>query len=123
MASDGRLWFSTKIDNSQVAKDLKAVENQIRKSQEEISKAETKKLPLAKQSEELGVKLDEAKAKAASLKQELAALKMAKSGTDPLAAMEANVRIPEAQAELKTSSTIRSTTRIAGCCRISRSRM
>ena len=67
MASDGRLWFSTKIDNSQVAKDLKAVENQIRKSQEEISKAETKKLPLVIQSEELGVKLDEAKAKAESL--------------------------------------------------------
>ena len=103
MASDGRLWFSTKIDNSQVAKDLKAVENKIRKSQEEISKAETKKLPLVKQSEELGVKLDEAKAKAASLKQELATLKMAQTGTDPVAAMEANARLPEAQAELKAS--------------------
>ena len=103
MASDGRLWFSTKIDNSQVAKDLKAVENQIRKSQEEISKAEAKKLPLVKQSEELGVKLDEAKAKAASLKQELESIKMAQTGTDPHAAMEANVRLPEAQAELKAS--------------------
>lgn len=103
MASDGRLWFSTKIDNSQVAKDLKTVENQIRKSQEEISKAETKKLPLVKQSEELGAKLDEAKEKAASMKQELAAMKMAQTGTDPLAAMEASVRLQETQAELKAS--------------------
>ena len=103
MASDGRLWFSTKIDNSQVAKDLKAVENQIRKSQEAISKAETKKLPLVKQSEELGVKLDEAKAKAEALKQELETMKIEQTGEDPLAAIEAYTRIPEIQEDLKNS--------------------
>lgn len=103
MASDGRLWFSTKIDNSQVAKDLKEVERQIRSSQEKISKTESKRLPLVKQAQELGGALDEAKAKTEALKKELATMKMAKEGQDPIAAIEANTRIPELEQELKAS--------------------
>lgn len=58
--SDGRLWFNTKIDNSQVEKDLKELERKIRKSEESISKNENVKLPLVKQAEGLTKELEEA---------------------------------------------------------------
>lgn len=73
MASDGRLWFNTKIDNSGVTKDLKELERQIKKSQESISKAENAKLPLVKNLEEANRKLTEARRNLASLKADMAA--------------------------------------------------
>lgn len=73
MASDGRLWFNTKIDNSGVTKDLKELERQIKKSQESISRAENAKLPLVKNLEEANRKLTEARRNLASLKADMAA--------------------------------------------------
>lgn len=101
--SDGRLVFSTKIDNSDVPKDLKNLERQIKNSQESISKMQNAKLPLVKQAETLGTKLDTAKYKAAQLKAEMESIKLAESGTDPLAAMEASARKADVAAELKAS--------------------
>lgn len=103
MASDGRLWFNTKLDNSQIEKDLKDLERKIKRSQEEIATAEGKKLPLVKQAEELGAKLDAAKAKTAQLKAEMESIKLAESGADPMAAIEASARKTDAAAELKAS--------------------
>lgn len=101
--SDGRLVFSTKIDNSDVPKDLKNLERQIKNSQESISKMQNAKLPLVKQAETLGTKLDTAKYKAAQLKAEMESIKLAESGIDPLAAMEASARKADVAAELKAS--------------------
>lgn len=103
MASDGRLWFNTKLDNSQIEKDLKDLERKIKRSQEEIATTEGKKLPLVKQAEDLGAKLDAAKAKAAQLKAEMESIKLAETGADPMAAIEASARKTDAAAELKAS--------------------
>lgn len=103
MASDGRLWFNTKLDNSQIEKDLKDLERKIKRSQEEIATTEGKKLPLVKQAEDLGAKLDAAKAKAAQLKAEMESIKLEETGADPMAAIEASARKTDAAAELKAS--------------------
>ena len=70
--SDGRIWFNTKIDNSHIEKDLKVLENKIRKAEESISKSENAKLPLLKQAEDLNAELSEAKQHLESLKSDLA---------------------------------------------------
>lgn len=103
MASDGRLMFNTKLDNSQIDKDLRELERKIKRSQEEISNTEAKKLPLIKQAEELGGKLDAAKQKAARLKAEMESIRLAEAGADPLAAMDAYARKADVTAELKQS--------------------
>ncbi len=69
--SDGRLWFNTKIDNSQVDKDLKELERKIQKSEETISNSENAKLPYVKQAEELNKKLAEAKQNLKIIKSEM----------------------------------------------------
>lgn len=84
--SDGKIVFSTRIDNSQVEKDLKNIQKKIKQSEEVISKAEASKLPLTKQAEELGVALDAAKAKAESLKATQKSISAAmQPGVDPSA--------------------------------------
>ena len=103
MASDGRIWFNTKLDNSQIEKDLKNLERKIKRSQEEIATTEGKKLPLVKQAEDLGAKLDAAKAKAAQLKAEMESITLAETSADPMAAIEASARKTDAAAELKAS--------------------
>ena len=101
---DGRLWFNTKIDNSQIEKDLKEIERKIKKSQESISKMQNAKLPLVKQSEELGAKLDEAKAKTEKLRQEMENMNRAmQQGGDPALASEAFSRKAEVEAAIKES--------------------
>lgn len=70
--SDGRIWFNTKIDNSHIEKDLKVLENKIRKAEESISKSENAKLPLLKQAEDLNAELSEAKQHLESLKADMA---------------------------------------------------
>lgn len=75
--SDGRLWFNTKIDNSQVDKGLKELERKIRSSEESIAKNENAKLPLVKQLEQLNKKLTEAKQNLAMLKADAAAAQSA----------------------------------------------
>lgn len=69
--ADGKIVFNTKIDNSNIEKDLKDLERKIQKAEESISKNENEKMPLVKQAEELGARLDEAKTKAAKLKAEM----------------------------------------------------
>ena len=59
--SDGRLWFITKIDNSQAVKDLKRLENKIRNSQETIAKMEMDKMPFLTQMEAANKQLEKAK--------------------------------------------------------------
>ncbi len=62
------------------------------------------KLPLVKQAEELGVKLDTAKAKAEQLRKEMETITTATgTGADPVAYMEAAARKADVEAALKAS--------------------
>lgn len=92
---DGAIVFKTKIDNSDVQKDLDRVKRDIDKSQKAISEAETAKLPLVKQAEQLKAKLQEARQELAFFKDEQSAAQMA---MQPGAAlpdyMAANARLP-----------------------------
>ena len=96
--ADGRLWFNTKIDNTGVEKDLRDLENKIKKSQDAIAKAENEKLPLVKQLEEAKNKLDAARKSLAGLKADLAATQVATKSQDPAEAAAATAALPEAQA-------------------------
>ena len=92
---DGAIVFKTKIDNSDVQKDLDRVKRDIDKSQKAISEAETAKLPLVKQAEQLKAKLQEARQELAFFKDEQSA---AQTAMQPGAAlpdyMAANERLP-----------------------------
>lgn len=96
--ADGRIWFNTKIDNTGVEKDLRDLENKIKKSQESIAKAENEKLPLVKQLDEAKKKLDEARNSLAGLRADLAATQIATKSQDPAEAAAATAALPEAQA-------------------------
>ena len=99
---DGKIVFSTKIDNTQVEKDLKRLERKIRQGEESISKNQNAKLPLVNQANELGAKLDEAKAKAQMLRDETAAINSAMApGSSPDDYAAASANLPQAQAALK----------------------
>ena len=99
---DGKIVFSTKIDNANVDKDLKRLEHKIRQAEESISKNKNAKLPLVNQANELGVKLDEAKAKAEMLRQEMAAINSAMApGSAPEDYAAASADLPRAQAALQ----------------------
>lgn len=102
--SDGSIVFNTKIDNSQVEKDLKDTNRKIQKSMEDISKAENAKIPLVEQSDELSVKLDKAKAHAQALRNELAAINKAmEPGSSPADFIEAGMRKPEVESGLRAA--------------------
>ena len=73
MGYDGEIRFNTRIDNSNVQKDLDRIENEIRKSQESISKNESAKLFDLKQAEALNAKLTEAKRTLEGLEADLSA--------------------------------------------------
>ena len=73
MGYDGEIRFNTRIDNSDVQKDLNRIENDIRKSQESISKNESAKLFDVKQAEAVKVKLTEAKRTLTGLAADLSA--------------------------------------------------
>lgn len=96
--ADGRIWFNTKIDNTGVEKDLRDLENKIKKSQESIAKAENEKLPLLKQLDEAKKKLDAARNSLAGLRADLAATQIATKSQDPAEAAAATAALPEAQA-------------------------
>lgn len=82
---DGAIVFKTKIDNSDVQKDLDRVKRDIEKSQKAISESETAKLPLVKQAEQLKAKLQEARQELAFFKDEQSA---AQTAMQPGAALE-----------------------------------
>lgn len=74
---DGAIVFNTKIDNSNVAKDLEKTKRKIEKSTESIQKNQNAKMPLVKQAEELGKKLNEAKQNLEAVKAEMRAAETA----------------------------------------------
>lgn len=81
---DGAIVFNTKIDNSNVAKDLEKTKRKIEKSTVSIQKSRNAKMPLVEQSKELGVQLDAAKAKLEGLKAEMASIDAATApGSSP----------------------------------------
>ena len=92
---DGAIVFKTKIDNSDVQKDLNKVKREIDKSQKTISESEAAKLPLEKSAEQLKNKLQEARQQLAFFKEEQAA---AQAAMQPGAAlpdyMAASDRLP-----------------------------
>lgn len=99
---DGKIVFSTKIDNANVDKDLKRLEQKIRQAEESISKNRNAKLPLVNQANELGAKLDEAKAKAQMLQEEMAAINSAMApGSAPDDYAAASADLPRVQEALK----------------------
>lgn len=102
--SDGKLVFNTKIDNSDVPKDLKNLERQIKRSQESISKMQNAKLPLVKQAEQLGAKLDAARGKLERLKGQMATIeKDMAPGSSPDSFLKAYSARPQVEAEIRAS--------------------
>lgn len=100
--SDGKLIFKTKIDNSNIEQDLKAMERKIRSSQESISKMNNAKLPWETKFKDLGGQLDAAKRKVEDLRKELERLKeTANDPSDPVAYLEAGLKIPDLEQALK----------------------
>ena len=65
--ADGYITYSTKLDNTELEADLKRSKKSIADLQKEIEKTANKRLPLEESVQELGVKLDKAKAKLAEL--------------------------------------------------------
>ncbi len=101
--ADGKIVFSTRIDNSQVEKDMRDTQKKIDQAEKTISKSESAKLPLTKQSEELVIALDEAKAKAHALAVEQKSINLdMQPGSDPARFIEAASRKKTVDAELKT---------------------
>lgn len=78
--SDGKLIFKTKIDNSNIEKDLKVLERKIRSSQESISKMNNAKLPLEEQLESLTGKLETAKKNVEYFRSEMESINKAMAG-------------------------------------------
>lgn len=82
---DGAIVFKTKIDNSDVQKDLDRVKRDIDKSQKSIAESENAKLPLVKQAEQLKATLQEARQELAIFKDEQSA---AQTAMQPGAALD-----------------------------------
>lgn len=99
---DGSIVFNTKIDNSNVEKDLKDLEKKIQSSEDTISKNENAKLPLVKQAEQLGAKLDEAKRHLEYIRAEMSAVQTAMvPGSDPADYIEASANYERVRAALE----------------------
>ena len=92
--ADGSITFSTQIDNAEAQKELEKIERQIEKLKKDLAKSESAKLPLVKQADELGVKLDAAKAKLADLQSQQQTVSQALSGGDPQAYIDAYAQKP-----------------------------
>lgn len=86
---DGAIVFNTRIDNSNVAKDLEKTKREIEKSTESIQKNQNAKMPLVKQAEELSKKLNEAKQNLEAIKAEM---KAAETAMGPGASAEDHAR-------------------------------
>lgn len=110
--ADGYITYSTKLDNSELVKDIQNTKKTIASLQKEIEKTAQKRVPLDDSVKSLGAQLDAAKAKLAALNAEKEKYLTAKAGyniNDPAsiaAATEANAglvgmdaRIAAAEAE------------------------
>lgn len=91
---DGAIVFKTKIDNSEVQKDLDRVKRDIDKSQKSIAESEGARLPLLKDAERLKIKLQEARQELAFIKEEQAAARAAIGGESLDDHLEAYDRLP-----------------------------
>lgn len=102
MPSDGAIVFKTKIDNSDVQKDLDRVKRDIEKSQKSIAESESAKLPLLKDAEQLKAKLQEARQELAFFKEEQSAAQAAmQEGASLPDYMAANDRLPAINAAVE----------------------
>lgn len=106
--SDGYITYSTKLDNKQLEKDLAKATKDVDKIEGQLQKNKDKRLPLSEQVEDLGVKLDTAKAKLAELQAEAQKVSaaMATTATDPAsvaAYAEASIRKPVLDKEMKAA--------------------
>lgn len=94
--ADGYITYSTKLDNSDLVKEIQATKKQITSLQKDIDKTAQKRVPLDDSVKSLGAQLDAAKAKMAALNAEKEKYLAAKAGyntNDPasiVAATEAN---------------------------------
>lgn len=95
MAADGKITFSTELDNSGVQKDLNAAKREIEKATKSLEESKSAKFPLVEQAEKLGPLLDGAKAKLAELQKQQTAAAEAMSGSDPSAYIESYAQKPE----------------------------
>ena len=98
---DGAIVFKTKIDNSDVQKDLDRVERDIEKSQKSIAENEAAKLPLLKDAEQLKTKLQEARKELAFFKEEQAAAQAVIGGESLEDHLEAYDRLPALNAAVE----------------------
>lgn len=100
--NDGSIVFNTKIDNSGVDRDIKELERKIKSAEGSITKNESARLPLLKQADELGAKLDEAKRNLAYIQDEMAAAQSAMApGSSPEDYLAAYDNIGHLQEALK----------------------
>ena len=91
---DGSITFSTEVDNKKSEKDLAKIERDIERLEKRISSHKEAKLPLVQQAEELGAKLDVAKAKLAELQNQQQIVNTGLSGSDPQAYIDAYAQKP-----------------------------
>ena len=102
--ADGRLWFNTKIDNSNVEKDLKDLQRKIERSQAAISKAKAAKLPYESQLKGLTAQIDEAKRHLDSLRADLEQTKLNMGpGASPEDYIRARQDVPMYEKAIKES--------------------
>ena len=100
---DGAIVFKTKIDNSNVQKDLDKVKREIEKSQKTIAETETARLPLLKDAEQLKKKLQEARSELLYFKDEQASAQAAIGGPSLEDHMAASNRLPALNAAVDTN--------------------
>lgn len=109
--ADGFITYSTKLDNSQLEKDLAKATKEVDKIEGQLQKNQDKRLPLSEQVDDLGVKLDNAKAKMAALQEEAKKVSsaLASTATDPAsvaAYADASIRKPVLDKELKAAEKV-----------------
>ena len=91
---DGKITFSTELDNAGIQKDLKRAESEIRKYEETISKATDAKLPLVKRLEELDRKIAQSKGTLNLFKSDLSAAQRALTSGNESDSIAAGNQIP-----------------------------
>lgn len=100
--ADGKIIFNTKLDNSNLEKDLAAAKKKIDKAMDDIQKNENAKIPLTEQMEEYSKQLDEAKKNLRELKDEMAAAQEAMApGASPEDYLAGAENLPKLQAAVK----------------------
>lgn len=102
--ADGSIWINSKIDNSNVEKDLKDLQRKIERSQAAISKAKAAKLPYENQLKGLTAQIDEAKMHLDSLRADLEQSKLNMGpGTSPEDYISARQDVPMYEQAIKES--------------------